>query len=170
MKNFELKVRCRDHRSALAVLKNLDAEYSGSLKQRDVYFNLSPGRLKLRTINNKEHQLIYYRRPDRDSAKFSNYYIVKAAHPVQLEKSLKEILGVKVVVVKLRKLFLWQNVRIHLDTVKALGKFIEFEIVCRSLKQEFQSSEKMKYIKKIFNINKNSILSSSYSDMMIKNI
>ncbi|MBN8583566.1 MAG: class IV adenylate cyclase [Ignavibacteria bacterium] len=170
MKNFELKVRCRDHRSALAVLKNLDAEYSGLLKQRDVYFNLSPGRLKLRTINNNEHQLIYYRRPDRDSAKFSNYYIVKVSHPVQLEKSLKEILGVKVIVVKLRKLFLWQNVRIHLDTVKSLGKFIEFEIVCRTSKQEFQSSEKMKYIKKIFNINKNFILNSSYSDMMIKNI
>ena len=153
----------------MAALKKLDAGYIGILKQRDVYFNISPGRLKLRTINNKENQLIYYRRPGRVSAKFSNYYIVKAAHPVHIERSLKDILGVKVIVIKQRKLFLWQNVRIHLDSVNALGKFIEFEIVCRTSKQEFQSYEKMNYIKKIFNINKKYILSSSYSDMMIKN-
>ena len=73
----------------------------------------------------------------------------------------------KVIVAKRRELYLWQNVRIHIDTVRKLGKFIEFEIVCRSKLQETESAEIMRYINNIFNITKGSILSTSYSDMLL---
>ena len=167
MKNLELKVKCKDHRSALKAVKALNAEYSGILKQRDVYFNLKPGRLKLRTINNKRFELIYYKRPNRSSAKFSSYFISEITHPKRVEKILTEIYGIRAIVVKTRKLYLLRNIRIHLDTVKSLGKFIEFEIVCAGMKDEIESSGKMKYLKKEFNINPNDILRSSYSDMII---
>lgn len=170
MKNLELKVKCKDHRAALYAVKMLDAKYEGILKQRDVYFNLSPGRLKLRTINADEHQLIFYKRSNRASAKFSNYYISKITHPKRARMLLKEIFGIKIIVNKLRKLYIWQNVRIHLDSVNSLGKFIEFEIVCKSLKDEKGSFEKMKYLKNIFNISNNDILRSSYSDMLIRKL
>ena len=54
MKNLELKVKCTDHRASLKAVKLLGAESAGILNQRDVYFNLSPVRLKLRSINNNE--------------------------------------------------------------------------------------------------------------------
>lgn len=167
MKNLELKVKCTDHRSALKAVKLLGAESAGILKQRDVYFNLTPGRLKLRSINNIEHQLIYYKRPNKASAKYSNYFISEISHPKRVEKILKEIYGIKVTVNKSRKLFLWQNVRIHIDTVYRLGKFIEFEIVCSNKIEEKESHEKMKYLIRLFNINKLNISKSSYSDIML---
>ncbi len=168
MKNLELKVKCKSHRAALKAVKLLHAEYGGILKQRDVYFNISPGRLKLRTINKTEHQLIYYKRHNKKTAKISNYYISEITHPKRVEKILKEIYGIKVIVLKSRKLYLWQNVRIHIDTVNTLGKFIEFEIVCRSQKDENESAEKMNYLKFLFGIQNKEVLKYSYSDMLIK--
>lgn len=166
MKNLELKVKCVDHMAALRAVKLLKARDMGTLNQRDVYFNISPGRLKLRSINDLVHQLIYYKRANRAAAKFSNYYISEIVHPKRVEHILKEIYGIKVIVSKRRKLYLWQNVRIHIDSVKELGKYLEFEIVCRTAIQQKRSAEIMKYLKKIFNIKNSEILSSSYSDMM----
>ncbi len=168
MKNLELKVKCIDHRSALTAVKRIGAKFEGILKQHDVYFNLSPGRLKLRSINDTSHQLIFYKRSNRASVKFSNYYISEITHPKRVKKLLKEIFGIKVIVNKTRRLFIWQNVRIHIDSVNKLGRFLEFEIVCRTRREENVSAEKMKYLKKIFDISKNNILKSSYSDMLIK--
>lgn len=170
MKNLELKVKCKDHRAAFFAVKKLDAKYEGVLKQRDIYFNLSPGKLKLRTINADEHQLIYYKRSNRASAKFSNYYISYITHPNRVQMLLKEIFGIKIIVNKQRKLYIWQNVRIHIDTVITLGKFIEFEIVCKSQNDEKRSFEKMKFLKKLFNISNKDILRSSYSDMLIRKL
>ncbi|HAX47922.1 MAG TPA: class IV adenylate cyclase [Ignavibacteria bacterium] len=167
MKNFELKVKCKDHKGVLAAVKLLRAAHKGILKQRDVYFNISPGRLKLRSINNSVHQLIYYKRANRASAKFSSYFIEEIQHPERVERILREVYGIKTIVSKNRKLFLWHNVRIHIDSVKELGKFMEFEIVCKTLHHENESREKMKYLKSIFKVNDSDILRSSYSDMMI---
>jgi adenylate cyclase, class 2 len=47
----------------------------------------------------------------------------------ELRAALSSALGIKVVVAKKRSLFLWNEVRIHLDEVKGLGNFIEFEAV-----------------------------------------
>lgn len=162
-----MKARCADHKSILKAVKLPGTRNMGILKQRDVYFKLSPGRLKLRSVNNTIHQLIYYKRSNRASAKFSNYFISEIIHPKRVEKILCEIYGIRVIITKRRKLYLWQNVRIHIDTVDKLGKFIEFEIVCRSKQQESESAEKMKYLKRFFNIQKRDILKLSYSDIML---
>lgn len=168
MRNLELKVKCNNHRQPLIAVKLLGARNAGVLDQKDVYFNLSPGRLKLRTINKSEHQLIYYKRPNTAAAKYSEYYISNIMHPMRVEKILKEIYSIKVTVKKYRKLFLWQNVRIHLDSVYKLGKFIEFEIVCMNKNDSKESFEKMNYLIRLFGISKNNILRTSYSDMLLK--
>lgn len=168
MKNLELKVKYSDRKRVFNALKKLNAEYKGILHQRDVYFDISPGRLKLRSINNTIHQLIYYKRSNRATAKYSNYYISEISHPKNVEKILSDIYSVKVIVSKSRRLYLWQNVRIHVDNVYSLGKFIEFEIICNTILQENESLKKMKYLKEIFNIKNSDVLSSSYSDMILK--
>ncbi len=47
----------------------------------------------------------------------------------RLRAALTAALGARGEVVKRRRLFLWQNVRIHLDEVERLGTFIELEAV-----------------------------------------
>ena len=46
-----------------------------------------------------------------------------------LGAALAAAIGVRVVVIKSRRLFLWRDVRIHLDNVEGLGTFIELEAV-----------------------------------------
>ncbi len=43
--------------------------------------------------------------------------------------ALTAAIGITVVVCKTRRLFLWRQVRIHLDAVEQLGNFIEIEAV-----------------------------------------
>jgi adenylate cyclase class IV len=46
-----------------------------------------------------------------------------------LRAVLEAAMAVRAVVVKRRRLFLWRGVRIHLDDVEDLGRFIELEAV-----------------------------------------
>ncbi len=59
----------------------------------------------------------------------ARYRIVEVPQAEELIAALSETLGIRVVVTKRRRLFFWQNVRIHLDQVEGLGSFIEFEAV-----------------------------------------
>ena len=167
MKNLEIKAKCTGHFAAISALRKLNAENKGILKQRDVYFRISPGRLKLRSINREEHQLIYYRRPDRKSARFSNYFLEKIRYPGRTEKILGNSLGKLVTVNKKRVLYIYENVRIHLDTVGGLGKFIEIEIVCKTASDTRSAAKKMKMLTKVLGIKYKDHIKVSYSDMIL---
>lgn len=167
MKNLEIKAKCIDHSTAISALRKLNAEYKGILNQRDVYFKVSSGRLKLRSINRAEYQLIYYRRPDRKSARYSNYFLEKIRHPVETEKLLGYALGKLVTVNKKRVLYIYENVRIHLDTIRGLGKFIEIEVVCRTANETKMASIKMKMLTKALGLKSKDKISVSYSDILL---
>ena len=169
MKNLEIKARCKDHAAAVKALKNLNAEYKGVLRQRDVYFRVDSGRLKLRSINGSEHQLIYYRRPDKKSARYSNYFLEMIRRPVEAEKLLQQSLGKLVTVNKTRKLYIYENVRIHLDTVRGLGGFIEIEVVCKTAGETRLAAKKMKMLLKELGIRHNDHIRYSYSDLIMQN-
>ncbi len=166
MKNLEIKSKCSDHSAAVSALRKLNAKYNGILKQRDVYFKVSPGRLKLRSINRVEHQLIYYRRPDRKSARYSNYFLEKIRYPVETEKLLGDSLGKLITVNKKRVLYIYENVRIHLDTIRGLGKFIEIEVVCRTANETKMAASKMQMLTKALGIKQKDRVSESYSDIL----
>jgi adenylate cyclase class IV len=74
-------------------------------------------------------ELISYRRADRDGPKVSNYRIVPLVDPDATAAALEDALGIRVVVEKVRRLLMWRNVRIHLDSVADLGTFVELEAV-----------------------------------------
>ena len=84
-------------------------------------------------MKNNEIVLIGYSRPDRESAKLSNYDLLNLDKGQSniLKKILKDSYGEKVVVKKKRELWIYKNTRIHLDTVTGLGKFLELETVVR---------------------------------------
>ena len=95
--------------------------------QRDTYFRVASGRLKLREEEPGEAHLIAYARPDDADVRVSSYRVVPA--PDGTLAALSETLGVDVVVEKRRHLLLWETVRIHLDEVTGLGSFVELEAV-----------------------------------------
>jgi adenylate cyclase class 2 len=76
--------------------------------------------------------LIAYERSDDSGHRESRYRIVDVEDDVELEAALADALGIKAVVRKERRLFLWEGVRIHLDRVDDLGSFIELEAVAAS--------------------------------------
>jgi adenylate cyclase class IV len=104
----------------------LGAEDHGVLEQRDTYFAASHGRLKLREENGRA-ELITYRRADWTEERESRFLLVPVERPAELSAALEDVLGIVAVVEKSRRLLLWRGVRIHLDQVKNLGDFIEFE-------------------------------------------
>lgn len=131
--NVELKARDNDPDQTVARCLELGAEDRGVLDQRDTYFGARRSRLKLREQGDDGAELIAWGRPDQVEPKESTYVLAPVSEPEPMAEALEYALGPPVVVVsKRRRLFLWEGVRIHIDEVDELGRFIEFEAVLES--------------------------------------
>lgn len=128
-RNVELKARDTHPARSLDVCRSLGAIDHGAIWQRDTYFAAREGRLKLREERPGRAQLISYDRADHAGGRESVYRVTEVMNAGSLRASLECALGITVVVEKRRRLFLWQDVRIHLDEVVGLGAYIEFEAV-----------------------------------------
>ena len=126
-RNVELKALDPDPERSLAVCRELGAEDHGVLVQRDTYFRTPSGRLKLREEHPGGATLVQYRRAHAAEARESAYRLVPVADAEGLRAALDAALGTLAVVDKERHLLLWQGVRIHLDAVRGLGRFVELE-------------------------------------------
>ncbi|HPJ79511.1 MAG TPA: hypothetical protein PK489_12035, partial [Prolixibacteraceae bacterium] len=62
--NIEIKARTGRGEAIRKILLEAGAEFRGTDHQKDTYFRVSSGRLKLRE-GNIENQLIHYRRADQ---------------------------------------------------------------------------------------------------------
>lgn len=127
--NLELKARLRDPAAARDVARRLAGPPVAVLRQCDVFFHARFGRLKLRTINGEDSELIWYQRPDLAGSKRSDYLRTPVADAAALSELLAGALGAWATVRKTRVLHLDEGVRIHLDEVEDLGDFVEFEAV-----------------------------------------
>lgn len=128
--NIELKARDPDPAATARACADLGVEDRGVLAQRDTYFAVERGLLKLREDTERgTGELIFYLRPDQDGLRASRYWRAPAEDPLALRELLEAAHGVLGVVSKRRRLLVSQNVRIHLDEVEGLGSFIELESV-----------------------------------------
>ncbi len=131
--NLETKALDPDPEATRRACVELGASEAGLLRQRDTYFGTRFGRLKLREdLRAATAELIFYERPDVGSTRLSRYRRAPVAEPDDLRELLGAALGVRGVVEKERRLFLFENVRIHLDQVAGLGTFVELEAVLAS--------------------------------------
>ena len=163
-RNLEIKASVPSLRFALAVSKRIRARRAGMLRQTDTYFNVTKGRLKLREVNGREFELIYYERFNRKGSRFSDYFIVPLQEPAVMRHMCSSLFGVKATVRKHRILFLYKNARIHLDRVKGLGSFIEFEVIVR--KGKVQARQLMDFLVLEFGIARKSCIAGSYVDLL----
>jgi adenylate cyclase class 2 len=128
-RNVELKAVDPDPERSLAVCRSLGAEDHGVLVQRDTYFAVAHGGLKLREQTPGAPHLIQFERADRPEQRLSRYRVIGVDDGPAARAALSAALGVRAVVAKRRRLFLWRGVRIHLDEVEGLGTFLELEAV-----------------------------------------
>jgi predicted adenylyl cyclase CyaB len=164
--NLELKVSIESLPAAERVAKKLGARYAATLRQKDTYYNISSGRLKLREIQNDHAELIFYQRPNTKGGKYSEYTILPVENPKTMHQVLSSALGILVVVQKQRRLYLLENARLHFDRVKGLGTFLEFEVVLEHGKTQAQIL--FQRLCKAFSIQQADSLRYSYSDLLLK--
>ncbi len=165
MRNIELKARLRDPSRAVRICEEIGAAYQGDIRQTDTYFRVLEGRLKLRECEPGEDYLVFYRRPDMAHAKGSDYFIEPASP--SMGTFLTTALGRLAVVRKVRALWLWENVRIHLDHVDELGAFIEFEAVLSTVHDDADGHAKIARLRTAFAIEEADLLPGSYVEMVL---
>jgi predicted adenylyl cyclase CyaB len=128
MRNLEAKFRLPDLARARTRVEALGFAYAATLIQRDTFFAVRHGKLKLREEADGA-ALIHYQREDARGVDLSNYTIVRIADPAATRAMLAAALGVSAEVRKHRTLLLRGNIRFHLDEVERLGEFGEIEVV-----------------------------------------
>ena len=166
-RNIELKARCADLSRAASAAEKLGARRQGILEQLDTYFHCRQGRLKLReTAGVAEAQLIWYARTDSTDFRGSDYYVVPIPKPLETRLALAAALGIRGKVSKRRELWLWHNVRIHLDDVAGLGTFVEFEAVKGEGESDEQSLERLATLARALDIGETDRIAVSYSDLL----
>lgn len=166
-RNIELKATDVDPAASLATCRSLGAEDHGVLHQRDTYFNVTAGRLKLREQDGDTPHLIAYERSDLARQRESRYRIVEIPDAEGIKAALSASLGMKVVVAKRRRLFLWGSVRIHLDHVDGLGSFIEMEAVAPADSDLSREQNLVEQLRRDLKIEDDALIACSYSDLLI---
>jgi len=166
--NLEIKIKIRSHNDYIEKLKSIGAEYCGILNQKDIYFKVPSGILKLR-IENEKYTLIRYNR-DEKGKRWSNYELLKleVMHPggENPEKYLSGIFKTETIVKKKRIFYLYNNTRIHLDVVKGLGVFLELETLLVSGKKD--AVQRFQEMLSILKINPDNQIRASYKNLIQK--
>lgn len=166
MRNIELKARLADLETARKVAEAIATDRLGTQRQVDTYFHCPHGRLKLREIEGLPAQLVWYARPDQPGPKASDYLLVPVSDPETLEAALSAAWGVRCVVKKRREILLYHNVRIHLDDVAGLGRFLEFEAVLGPETDDAEGRAQLDWLIEKFAIAAADLLEGSYADLL----
>ena len=170
-RNIEIKAYHSKHKVIRAFLKNNGALFKGIDHQIDTYFAVKTGRLKIRegTI---ENSIVYYCRMNTSGPKLCRYTLLHFEQDDHVLKTLKDILTASIdviaVVDKKREIYYINNVKIHLDTVKDLGTFVEIEAIETGNIGEVKLRKQCEYYVTELGIKKENLVQVSYSDMMIE--
>jgi adenylate cyclase, class 2 len=166
--NYEFKARTDQLDKLESILLEKDPRFAGEDLQRDTYFHVPNGRLKLRE-GNIENALIHYEREDSAGSKISKVQLYQHQPDKNLKAILEKALGVKVIVEKKRRIYFIGNVKFHFDRIKGLGEFVEVEAIDSegSIGAEELAGQCRQYAD-LFGIRESDYVAVSYSDMMLE--
>ena len=166
--NIEIKARTSRSDAIRSYLLANGAEFKGVDHQKDTYFVVSRGRLKLRE-GNIENSLIYYQRSNQSGPKPSEFDMLQVTEGNILKELLSNALGIKVVVEKRREIYFIENVKFHLDTLASLGEFLEIEASNKYAEVPIgKLQQQCEFYMKEFEVSKDDLINLSYSDMLLK--
>ena len=161
-KNLEIKVKLANPRQIKSILTKNNIKLSEVLYQKDIYYKVKSGILKLR-IENGVHSLIFYNRDEKSKHRWSDYHLLNISG-TEGDKYFSRFLDVIIVVEKKRELFLFDNTRIHLDTVKGLGSFLELET--RVVNGLSDAKKRFLFLYNILELNNKEELRTSYKNLL----
>ncbi len=164
----ELKARVGDLSATRARLVQLRAKRAGVFHQVDTYYKVPKGRLKLREVEGEsDAELIYYDREDIAKPKRSSVFILKIPNPQTFKQILGRILETRTVVDKVREIYTHEGIQIHLDAVKDLGCFVEFELITsKDREQQEDDLARLDRLREQLGICQKSLERYSYSDLI----
>lgn len=165
-KNLEVKIPVETIEGLNDRVRMLGAEYVGEIQQKDTYFTVAHGRLKLREMNDSKSELIYYDRDETLGARWSEYQVFPVGDVRGLKTVLLKAMKIKVVVEKRRQVFLYKTARIHLDRVTGLGHFLELEVMERDRSQE--AHELLDFLLEKLSLKNAQKVRPSYSDLLLR--
>ncbi len=168
--NFEFKARSRNNTALEQKLQEFNPYFVGEDVQKDTYFHVAKGRLKLRE-GNIENMLIHYQRPDDAEAKQSDVLLYQHQPDANLKTVLTAALGIKIIVEKRRRIWFVENVKIHFDKLDHLGEFVEVEAIDKDGNIGIEKlKEQCAFFAAVFAIKKEDYLAESYSDLLLKTV
>ena len=166
-RNIELKARFPELAQARKIATSLANRGTTIEHQIDTYFACPLGRLKLRRRGGLSAQLIAYQRTDRLEATPSEYQILEISDADHCQSLLASALGILCVVDKQREVFLYDNIRIHLDRVDRLGEFLEFEaMLLPGICEDLARQQVVDLIAR-FGLDFGDLIEVSYSDLLM---
>ena len=166
--NIEFKAKANNIEALEEKLLSLNPQFIGEDHQKDTYYNVNTGRLKLRE-GNIENALIWYQREDVGGAKQSDILLYKHAPDDALKNILNKVHGVKIIVDKIRKIYFVENVKFHFDRVEGLGTFVEVEAIDRNGEIGIEKlKDQCNFYINFLEIKTENFMKKSYSDMMME--
>ena len=166
MRNVEIKARYRKTKQTERLPKKIGARFEKVEVQKDTYFNVDRGRLKIRERDSEAPQLIQYFREDEDRPRPSYYEIVHLKDVDRIRETLEREHGVRGIVRKRREIWVWENVRIHFDVVEELGEFLEFEAVLETNDGVESGEKRVRELVERFGIGEEDLVGLSYIDLL----
>ncbi len=162
-KNLEIKVQLKSHKDVKEILNKNKIRFKELLNQKDIYYKVNRGILKLR-IENGTQTLIFYDRNEKSKKRWSDYYLLDLSS-TDANKYLKRFLDVMVIVKKRRELYLYKNTRIHLDYVQGLGYFLELET--RVINGLNDAEKRFNYLLDLLELRSKKEIRASYKDLLL---
>jgi adenylate cyclase class 2 len=161
--NIEIKAYCTNPEQAHAAAARLATHTVGRDLQTDTYFKTTKGRFKLRESSLSGAYLVPYLRADNENARASVYQKIPVDDAAAVKDLFSQLLGRHRVVRKERMIYLYHNVRIHLDQVEGLGAFIELEaVMSEEYSDEQTERDKLDFLMRQLGIRPTDLIATSY--------
>lgn len=164
--NLEIKVPAKNLKKLRILVEKEGGKLIYSSKQIDVYYKLKNGRLKVRNSSKGEKSVIFYKRIEDGSERWSNFEVIHVSNPEEWIRFFDNFLERLVIVNKHRTLYHLRNTRIHFDKVKELGNFVELET--KVVNGKLKAKKEFQQIIKLLELNPDEQILNSYSDLILK--
>jgi predicted adenylyl cyclase CyaB len=167
-RNIEIKARVDDMSALCRLVEGIADSGPELIRQSDTFFNCPRGRLKLRVIDQRSGELIYYQRPDTAGPSESHYKIFPVGDPPALRETLHRAYGTLGIVEKERTLYRSGQTRIHLDRVNGLGEFMELEVVLARGQTAGEGEEIARVLMERLGVATDHLLERAYIDLLLE--
>lgn len=164
--NVEIKAYSADFVGQSDIARSLSDGEPTIIHQEDIFFNVPKGRLKLRVFSPDRAELIFYRRPNQQGPKISEYEISETKDPEGLKNILQSAYGIRNTVVKTRHLYMSGRTRIHLDKVDSLGEFVELEVVLSDTECIGDGEREAQTLMNKLSISQDQLIEVAYIDLL----